>query len=344
MSDIADSGAAVEAAAVESSPESAAEAVIDSIDEAAESNPGNVEVAEEGLDAEEASDSELEEVLEDEDASEEEKEEAVQELKKRLKLKVNGKEIEEEIDFNDEDRLREILQKGHAADQKFQESAALRKQMEQFVQLMQNDPIRAMKEMGLNPDDVAEAHMKSRIEEMQLSPEQKELNDLRAKIEKAEAEKKALEEERLAEQQQRAQQEYERQLDQEMTSALEGSDLPKSPYVVKRLAEVMMVALEQAEEGQEVSVSDVLPVVEKQIKNEIQEMFGALPGDVIEQILGNDVTSKMRKYRRSKVKKAPETASSVKATGKSEIKAAKDAEKPDSAKSAKDFFSNIGSY
>lgn len=341
MSDINDAAPAAEEAL--SGPEASAEEVIGSIEESDGAHAGNVDAGEE-LDTAEASDEELEDVLDDENASDEEKEDAVQELKKRLKLKVNGKEIEEEIDFNDEDRLREILQKGHAADSKFQEAANLRKQMEQFVQLMQSDPIRALRELGHDPDDIAEKHMKHRLEEMQLSPEQRRVNELNAKLEKMEAEKKALEEEKLQEQQSRAQQEYERQLDKEMTEALESSTLPKSPYVVKRIAETMMAALDSAEEGQEIRVADVLPHVEKSIKSEIQQMFGALPGDVIEKILGDNVTSKMRKYRRSKIKKTPETASSVKATGNAEIKANADSKKEDKPSSAKDFFSNIGSY
>ena len=68
-----------------------------------------------------------------------------------------------------------------------------------------------------------------------------------------------------------------------------------------------------------------------------------MPEDIIEKVLGNDVSNKLRKRRLSKAKKVPETASSVKATGKSEINATRPKE-PSKPKSAKDFFSDVGDY
>ena len=71
-------------------------------------------------------------------------------------------------------------------------------------------------------------------------------------------------------------------------------------------------------------------------------MFGAMPEDVIERVLGDDVSNKLRKRRLSKMKKAPQTASQIKATGNAEIKKAKaEAEKDQKPLSAKDFFRNI---
>lgn len=342
-----------EASVEPSSPDEAAQAVIDSVDDAGNSQSGNVDAgSSEELDAADASDAELNEVLDDDNASESDKEEAAAELHKRLSLKINGQD--EEFDLGNDDhikRLKEMAQKGEGADQKFRESAQLRKQMEQFVQLMQQDPIRALQELGHNPDDIAEAHMKRRLEEMQLSPEQKRLKELEDKLAKEESERKKLEDERFEERQMRAQQEYERELKSEISRELADSNLPESQGVTRRIAEVMMGLLDEAEanrqEGEElpeIRVKDVLPIVEKQIRSEIQELFAAMPEKVIEEMLGNDVSNKMRKYRRSKIKDVPQTASSVKSTGKAEQKAAAAAAKPAEPKSAKDFFKDLSDY
>lgn len=295
-------------------------------------------ISDEGLEASEASDSELEDIIDDEEASEEEVQEAKQELAKRMSLKINGKEQEFDLG-NDADieRLKQFAQKGEGADQKFQEAAKIRKQMEAFVTLMQQDPIKALQQLGHDPDDLAEKHMQRRIEEMQKSPEQLEREKIQKELEDMRKEKERLENEKFESEQMRLQEEYARQLDQELSEALEESKLPRSPYVVKRIAENLRLAIQKKPD---ISVKDILPVVERQITSEIQQMFGALPEDVIEQLLGNDVSNRLRKRRLNKMKKAVDTASSIKPTGAAEINKAK-AQEETSPVSVKDFFKNI---
>lgn len=334
MSEPVDAGA--------STPEESAEQVIDTIDEAGELR-GNIDVGEhvEEVSLEEASDDELVEVLSDDDASEEEVLEAKEEMAKRLSLKINGQEKEFDLGSDsDIESLREMAQKGEGADQKFQEAAKIRKQMESFLEILQKDPIAALRKLGHDPDSIAETHMQKRIEDMQKSPEQKELEELRTAIEEEKQLREELEKEKFDAKQQRVQDEYSRQLDTEITSSLEDSQLPKSPYVVKRLAEALMIGLEK---DPNVSVADILPMVEKGIKKEIKEMFGAMPEELIEGFLGDDVSKKLRKRRISKMKKPIETASDVKATGASEIKAAQATKKAEKPVLAKDFFKNFGS-
>lgn len=292
----------------------------------------------EQFEAEDASDSELAEAIDSEDTSEGEKVQAAVELKKRLKIKVDGQEIEEEIDFNDEEKLKEILQKGHASEKRFQEAAGMKKQLAGFVKLMQNDPAKALAELGHDVDGFVEKYMDNRIQELQKSPEQierekiqKELEDYRHKAEELELEKHETEKRRMEDQ-------YARQFDQEITDGLKNTQLPKSPYVVKRVAEAMMLSIKT---NPDTSVADVLPLVERQIKSEIQQMFEAAPDDVLDKMLGKNVSNRLRQQRLDKMKKAPsKTANSVKATGKSEINKKKEQveKKP---VSARDFFRNL---
>lgn len=331
--DVSDAGAAAP-----DSPEAAAEAVIDSVDQG-NSDLEPVEGSEGVVDVEEASDEELVDVIDDEEASEEEVEAAQVELAKRISMKVNGKEQEFDLS-NDEhiERLKEMAQKGEGADQKFQEASKMRKQMEAFAQLMQKDPIAALKKLGHDPDKLTESYMEERIAQMQKSPEQIEKETLQKELEEIRTEKERLENERLDAEKARAADAYSRQLDNEITDALATSDMPKSPYVVKRLAEFMMLGLKK---DPNFAVKDALPLVERQIKSEIQQMFEAMPEDTVEKILGNNVATKLRKKRLSKAKQVPATASAIKATGKTEINASrpKQTSKP---KSAKDFFSDFG--
>lgn len=292
------------------------------------------------VDAASASEAELAEVAESDDATPEEKAEAKVELKRRMKFKVNGRDVEQEIDLGDNEALQKLLQKGFAADERFQSASAMEKKMEQFAKLMQSDPFQALVAAGHDPDMLTEAYMKKRVEELSKSPEQLQLEKLQKEIEKERKLRQGLEEEKLTAEQQRHEAEYSRQLDEEITTALSTSDLPKSPYVVKRIAENLMIGIEQGHE--DLTVDDVLPLVEKQIKDEIRQMFEAMPEDVIEKTLGDGVSNKLRKRRLAKINKIPDSASSVKASGNSEtakIKQDKQVEKQ--AVKAKDFFSKF---
>lgn len=332
---MSDSKTAAPAAQETSTPEQSAEKVLATIP----SNEAEVDSeGSEAIDASEASDAELEEIQNSEEATTEEKKEAVAELKKRMKFRINGREVEKEIDFNDEDALRELLQKGFAADERFQTASQLEKKMKQFAEALQEDPFEALRAAGHDPDKLTESYMKKRVEELAKSPEQLQLEKLQKEIEKERKMREQLENEKLTAEQQKVEAEYSRQLDEEITSALTSSELPKSPYVVKRIAENLMLAIEKGNE--DVSVQDVLPIVERQIKQEIQQMFEAMPEDVIEKVLGNNVSNKLRKRRLSGMKKAPDTASGVKQTGQAELKKSQPKEEAKPVK-ARDFFKNF---
>lgn len=313
-------------------PEASAEKVIATI-------PGNEPApeAEEVSDATEATDEELAEAAAE--GTPEEKKEAKAEMKRRMRFKVNGREVEREVDLSDEKALQELLQKGFAADERFQSASALEKKMKQFAELMEKDPLEAMAAAGHDLDALAEAYMKKRVEQLSKSPEQQQLEKLQKEIEKERKLRETLEQEKLTAEQAKIEAEYSRQLDEEISTALGSSDLPKSPYVVKRIAENLMLGIEQGHE--DISVQDVLPLVEKQIKEEIRQMFEAMPEDVIEKVLGEGVSTKLRKRRLSNMKKTPDTATSVKATGQSEMKKATQKEEPAKAVNAKDFFKNF---
>lgn len=337
MPDAPNTGTA--ASAESSTPEQSAEKVIAQSDEGKKTAAAQASAESEIIDTDAASEEELAEVAESDEATAEEKQEAKAELKRRMKFKVNGKDVEREIDLNDEKGLQELLQKGFAADERFQSASAIEKKMKEYAALLQSDPMEALIAAGHDPDKLTEAYMKKRVEQLAKSPEQVQLEKLQKEIEKERKLREGLEQEKLTAEQQKVEAEYSRQLDEEISSALGSSDLPKSPYVVKRIAENLMLGIEQGNE--DISVEDVLPIVEKQIKEEIRQMFEAMPEDVIEKTLGNDVSNKLRKRRLNNMKKASGTAETVKATGQSEINKSKVKEEEKAPKRASDFWKNF---
>ena len=86
----------------------------------------------------------------------------------------------------------------------------------------------------------------------------------------------------------------------------------------------------------DVTVKDVLPTVEAEIRKEISELMSALPEQMMEQYIGQKNIDRLRKQRISKVKNVPKTANSIKQQASAPVKK-KEAEVVKPKKSIEDF-------
>jgi hypothetical protein len=258
---------------------------------------------------------------------------------RKLKLKVDGQELEEELPFEIDDNPEAVeymtrqLQMSKAAQKRMGEHAQLQKEVKYFLEELRKNPkkILADPSIGIDVKQLAAQIIEEEIANSQKSPEQLEK-------ERLETELKTLQEEREREREETRQKEFARlqeieyeRYDTLMSKALETSDLPKSPYVVKKMADYMLLGLN---EGIDVSPEDVLPLVREEIQNDLREMFAVMPDEVIEKIVGKDVFNRVRKKNVAKAKAPTPVKSAIKDTGASKSAATTSAEK----KSFRDFF------
>lgn len=265
---------------------------------------------------------------------------AAEQVKKlnALRLKVDGHELEEELPFEIPDDPEAVeymtrqLQMAKMGSKRAQEYAQLEKEIRNLIQEGTKNPRRLLKELNIDEKELARQIIEQEIENSQKSPEQLEK-------ERIEAELKSLKEEREREKQDFERREFERlqeqayeKYDSQMSAALDKSDLPKEPYVVKKIADYMLVALQQ---GYDVSPEDVLPLVRDEIKSDIQALIKVMPDEVLEQFLGKDVFNRFRKKNLAKAKEASTvtTAKAVKDTG-----GKAPSKEPEKKISFKDFF------
>ena len=267
---------------------------------------------------------EIEEAIED-GATEED----VKEMIETFKFKANGKDKEVTLDWNNKEDIIRRLQLAESAQPAMQKSAELEKTFSEALEELKKDPWSVLKEIGHNPDELAEAYIQNKIDEMKKSPEElerdsmeKELADLRSKMKEEEESKKEIEYQRL-------QKEAEVELETQIMGAIDATTtLPKSPYVVKRIADSMLFAMDNGYPN--VTAEQVLPSVEKEIKREYQEMVKMVPTEALEDLIGKQASERMRKNRLDRHKKAPK--SKIKAVTKEKSKA-----KPQKKMSVKDF-------
>lgn len=229
-------------------------------------------------------------------------------LKKKLKLKVDGQEIEEEVDLADEEYLKRELQKSKAFDKRAKEFAGYKSQVDQLLQLLQNDPEALLEKMGLNVDEFAEKRLTKKLEQLKKTPEQIEREKMQAELEELRNDKKRIQEEKEKADMERLRNEQSTQITNEIVEALDGakSILPKkNPLVLQRIAQTMVLAMKNGYPN--VTAKDVIPLVEKQWKQEMNSFFAESPEDLIEMLVGKEKLTAWRKSQYAKAKNKPPT-------------------------------------
>lgn len=276
------------------------------------------------------------------------KQEAAEERNNRvskLKLKVDGKEIEEELPFElDADPevvkyLTDQLQLAKMAQKRAQEASASRKQLEEIGTLLEAAKTdkkvfrRLAKDLGISEKELAAEILEEEIENSKKTPEQLELEKAQEELKKLRDDQKKLQEEREKEHFERLQQEAYVKYDKQISEALEKSVLPKSPYTIKKIAGYLRLGLDQ---GLNLEPADVLPLVEQEFRTELKEMFAVLPQDTIEELVGKDFFKAMKKKNLEKGKTVPEGINKIVETGVGKKK-----EEPKKPMKMSEFFRNL---
>lgn len=297
-----------------------------------------VEGAEVEASSEESDQGELEQNIQDAiDAGASEKE--IKQMIKEFELKVNGKTVKRKIDLSDENAVKAELQKAYAGQEAMQRARELEKVFEQEIRRLKQNPWEVLKELELDPDELNEQYMQSRIEELKKSPEQIERERLQSELENARKEldrqrKEAEEAKYTALQQQEA-----KKLNDEIEQALSAHKgrLPKSGKVITKIADAMLWAMENGYE--DVSVADVLPAVENELRSEISSFLEDMPDEFLEEYIGKKNSERLRKRRLAAAKQAQSVPKqNIQPTAKSSESL--ESSKSDRAK-LKDFFRSL---
>lgn len=243
-------------------------------------------------------------------------EQKVENLKRRYNLKVDGKDEVLDIDLANEQEVIKHLQMSRASGKRMQESAELKKGVQELVEMLRTNPAKVLNDPRLNisPEEktkLANMIINGEIEEMNKTPEQKEKERLQREYDKLKADHETERKGREEAEKMRLQEQYARQFDEEITSAISTSGMPKTARTVRYLTEAMMFGLQN---GLDLSAKDYIPYLKKHSLAEFKEIIGSLPDDEFESWLGKDQINRIRKRNLAKLKK-PADAGAIKNTG-----------------------------
>ncbi len=250
---------------------------------------------------------------------------------RKLNLKVYGRDEVEELPFDLEDNPEAIaymtkqLQLAKASQRSMQEKSSLEKEVGAFIEDLRKNPRKVLSDPRISVDlkKMAAEIIEEEIEQSKKSPDQIEKEKLEARLKELEDERKKEKDDFRAKELERFTEQQMIQYDNQMTKALEKSDLPKSPYIVKKMADYMLMGLNN---NMALTADDVVPLVREELQNDLKEMFAVMPDEVIEAMVGKEVFGRVRKKNVAKAKATPPTLKSQiqdtggKAEAKSEVK------------------------
>lgn len=245
----------------------------------------------------------------------------VQEAKriKSLKLKVYGEEIEEQLPFEIDDNpevveyLTKQLQMSKAADRAMKEKGGFEKQIQVFLENLKGDTAGVLQQLGIDPIEFAAKQLELEIEKGKMSPEQRRSMELEEKNKKLEEDFKKKEDEYKQREFEAKRKQIEQRVESQMIQALDKSDLPHTPYVAERILRYMAMGLTDPDGPVSLSPEEVMPLVREDILKDLQLFIGKLPDDKIEDFIGKDIFSKVRKKNIAKLKAQPQTPATAKA-------------------------------
>lgn len=268
-------------------------------------------------------------------------EKQIQNMIKKYQLKVNGKTIEREVDLSNDDFIKNQLQLAEMSRIKMQESAELKKLYEKEVGRLKSNPWEVLQELGMDPDELAEMRIQARIEEMKKSPEQLERERIQKELQEAREEAKRLKEEKENLAFEKMKEQAAIQIETEIESALDAhKTLPKSRHVVKRIADSMLWAMNNGFD--DVSAEDVIPLVEKELKDELNQFYDDMPDEFLEKFLGNKTSERLRAKRLSAMPQNVPNLNSIKPTASAAKAAAASSQAPREKIKSRDFFKSLG--
>lgn len=237
----------------------------------------------------------------------------VQPSKRKYKYKADGQEFEEELD---ESEIGRRLSLSKAAYKRMEEASKTQKQAEQFVKMLQEDPMRILSNPQVMGNEkfreLAENFLAKQLEDQMLSPEQKQQREMQERLKKYEDAEKEQKTKAEQEQMLKLQEHYQQDYEQKIIKGLQSQNLPKTAKTVRRMAELMA---KSAEHGIDLQPEHLAELVKADYVNEMREMFGSTEGDVLLNLLGDEVGNKIRKADLAKLRgntgfNQPKTSSS----------------------------------
>lgn len=252
------------------------------------------------------------------------KEELKQEVKaqiKKLKIKVDGKELEKELDLANEAELIKMLQMSEMSNKRAQEAAELRKkhqaresELNNFLELLKEKPELILSQMGKNPVELAEKWLQDEVEKMQMDPKERRIKELEAEMKKVADERAAAKKAQEEAQKKYLNDKYTADYEQQLKKAMDSGSIPSEPELVNSMVAYMAKAVEQSID---ISFDDIIPLVKNSHRNIVKNTLKGFSAQELLELLSEAQVNELlvKKAPKAPKKVVPPTPQSIKDSG-----------------------------
>jgi len=213
---------------------------------------------------------------------------------RKLKLKLDGQDVE-----MPESEVIALAQQGKTSAKRFQEASQLKRQAEEILKAVEENPGEFLTKKGKNIRDWAEDFLVNELKKESMSPEQRRAAENEIKIKEYETEKKQAADAKRKQEMDDLQAHHAENYNKLFVDALSKSGLPKTAYTVKRMAELQLVNIKKK---LELNPDQLAKVVREDYMAEQKSLFGAYDGDQLLEALGPELVKKLSKAQIAKLK------------------------------------------
>lgn len=210
-------------------------------------------------------------------------------------VKVNGEDIEVT-----EEELLKGYRMAQASNQRFEEAAKLRKEVESIQELMKTNPAKAMEQLGLDPREFSEEYISRLLEEQMMTPEERKAAEMQRELEeyrsKERSEKERREQEEYEENTAKQAEVYRNQIE----TAIAENGLKHTPATINRIVGYMEQAYNMG--NTDVTAQDVIGQVKDEYYQDLREQAENLSVEDLTKVLGDSIIKKIRQFDTSRLK------------------------------------------
>jgi len=221
---------------------------------------------------------------------------AAAEAMRKYKVKVDGQDLEV-----DEKELLKGYSHTRAANKILQEGKQVRRQAEEFINMMK-DPekaIEVLRKLGHDPRRLSESYLLKQIEDENMDPREREFRDAKVKLQEYETKEKLKIKEMESQRDAELKAKYAKDYSEQFVDALKTSGLPPTKTMVGKMAEYVK---QSAKLGYKLSPSEAASLVKEDVQKAHLALLSESDGDTLMGLLGEQVANKVRKWDTSRVK------------------------------------------
>ena len=209
---------------------------------------------------------------------------------KKFKLIVDGQDLE-----LDEENVVKYAQKGAKADKELREVAQARKQLEEALSLLQQDPRQVLEALGLPVNELAKQWVNEEIEKQLMDPKERELLEAKKQLEQYEKEKLTIAEQQKEQEIQKVAQYIEQKITNLTQEALRATGLPVSGTLIKQTAALIQEAFQAGIPIEEIDHNALAQMVKEENLNLLKSLTADVDEEAIVDLFGEELALKINR-------------------------------------------------